>query len=141
ALVALKEAMAGGAGAFIGAGPTAKGTLKVWDVVVSPVMSRDGKVQRLLSVSRDVTEQQRVEEATRKAEAQLRLSTDSAPLLISFIDRNLRYRFVNQRYADWFSRSRSEIIGRSVQEVIGPEAFEAALPHIEGALRGNQVRY
>lgn len=43
--------------------PTAKGTPKWWDVVVSAVMGRDGKPERMVSISRDVTEQRLAEEA------------------------------------------------------------------------------
>lgn len=43
--------------------PTAKGTPKWWDVIVSPISGADGKPARLISVSRDITESKQVEEA------------------------------------------------------------------------------
>lgn len=58
--------------------PTAKGTPKMWDVVVSPIRnSDDGQVVRLLSVSRDITEQQRVEEQVQINEHTLRLTMEA----------------------------------------------------------------
>lgn len=42
--------------------PTAKGTLKSWEVVVSPVFGDAGEPVRLVSISRDVTQLIRVEE-------------------------------------------------------------------------------
>lgn len=59
---ALKTAQEGGTGRFQGFCPTAKGTPKWWDVIVTPVRdSRDQPVQ-LISVSRDITQQKLHEE-------------------------------------------------------------------------------
>ncbi len=46
--------------------PTAKGTPKWWDVVVSPVGNPDEPVQQIISVSRDVTEQKESQDALDK---------------------------------------------------------------------------
>lgn len=49
--------------------PTAKGTPRWWDVIVSPVSNNDsGEIQRLLAVSRDVTEVYLAREALRDAD-------------------------------------------------------------------------
>jgi len=53
---ALAKALTGGAGAFEGFCPTGSGRPKWWDVVVSPILDAQGRPQRLLAVSRDVTE-------------------------------------------------------------------------------------
>lgn len=50
-------AKAGNIGQFQGFCPTAKGTLKWWDVVVTPVEDALGQVTQLLVVSRDMTKQ------------------------------------------------------------------------------------
>ena len=60
---ALRTAQAGGIGRFSAFCPTAKGTPKWWDVVVTPVMGIEGRPVRLVSISRDVTEQRQSEEA------------------------------------------------------------------------------
>ena len=52
---ALVVARAGGVGRFQGFCPTMKGTPKHWDVVVTPIRGIDGKVAKLLAVSRDIT--------------------------------------------------------------------------------------
>ncbi len=63
---ALAVAQAGGVGRFVGEANTFKNTAKWWDVIVSPMPGPDGKPEKLLCVSRDIT-------ATRKAEEQSRL--------------------------------------------------------------------
>ncbi|MBC8134506.1 MAG: PAS domain-containing protein [Fibrella sp.] len=72
---------------------------------------------------------------------QLRFVTDSAPLLISYVDAGLRYRFINSHYTDWFKRGSAETLGRHVSEVIGDAAFVMVRPRLEAALRGERVSY
>lgn len=60
---AMDAARAGGVGRFSAFRPTVKGTPKWWDVVVTPIMGEDGKPLRMVSISRDVTESRRAEEA------------------------------------------------------------------------------
>lgn len=59
---ALERALRGQTCRFTGFRPTAKGTPKWWDVQVSPVRDPQGKILRLLSVSRDITERKNFEE-------------------------------------------------------------------------------
>ena len=54
-LAAMASALAGKVARFDALCPTAKGTLKWWDVVVTPMHDADGKVERLLAVSRDIS--------------------------------------------------------------------------------------
>ena len=55
ARAAVEAAKAGGAGHFQGAANTMAGTPRYWDVRVTPILGQDGRPQRLLSVSRDIT--------------------------------------------------------------------------------------
>ncbi len=71
----------------------------------------------------------------------LRNLTDALPLLISYVDKEQRYQFNNKAYEDWFGRSRDEIKDRHVAEVLGAEAYQVLLPHIEKVLAGDTVTY
>lgn len=53
---AITEAQAGRSYRFQGAANTAAGNPRYWDVKVSPIVGPDGKPERILSVSRDITE-------------------------------------------------------------------------------------
>ena len=55
AQAALQAAIAGGTGQFVCFFRTFHGLNKWWDVVVSPIVGADGRVTRLLTVSRNVT--------------------------------------------------------------------------------------
>ncbi|MBC8277063.1 MAG: PAS domain S-box protein, partial [FCB group bacterium] len=62
AVEAVSKASKGGVGIFIGFCPTAKGTPKWWSVIVTPIKDAKGSVDRLLCVSRDITEHKQAEE-------------------------------------------------------------------------------
>lgn len=59
---AVAAAAAGRPGRFTGFFPTLAGTPKWWDVVVSPVYDANGDPERLLAISRDITEHKHAEE-------------------------------------------------------------------------------
>jgi diguanylate cyclase len=54
----------------------------------------------------------------------LRTIADNVPALIAYVDTDLRYRFANERYREWFGVKSQDMIGKTVQEAMG-EAFYA----------------
>ena len=65
---ALGAAKAGGVGGFQGECPTATGTPKCWDVKITPALDGEGKIERLIVVSRDISELKRAQIAVMQAE-------------------------------------------------------------------------
>lgn len=62
---AISRAQEGRTGRFQGFCPTVDGTSKWWDVIISPVFGRDERPERLLAVSRDITERRQAAETIR----------------------------------------------------------------------------
>jgi PAS domain S-box-containing protein len=62
---AVRAALAGGNARFQGHTPTMKGRPRWWDVAVTPIPNPKGFIDRLLSVSRDITETKHLEEHQR----------------------------------------------------------------------------
>lgn len=58
---ALELARVGEASVFRGYCPTAKGTPKWWEVIVSPILDAAGQVEQILSVSRDISDRVQLE--------------------------------------------------------------------------------
>lgn len=79
--------------------------------------------------------------ALRRSEERLSLITDSVPALIGYFDKDQVYRYVNQRYADWFDRPKDGIVGCSILEVVGERIYRDVRQHIERAIGGAQVSY
>jgi PAS domain S-box-containing protein len=104
----------------------------------------DGEVQLIQDVAErtwEAVERARAEAALRKSEERMREIADAMPVLISSVGADLRFRFVNQLYCEWFGRPREEIIGRHLREVMGEEVFKARQPHFNRALRGEHVTH
>ena len=77
----------------------------------------------------------------RRSDERLKLATDAVPALISYIDKDLRYRLINRTYEEWFGHAREEILGRHMKEVLGEPALGALRPHIESALAGHATSF
>jgi PAS domain S-box-containing protein len=86
-------------------------------------------------------ERQRAVDELRKRDAELRIITDSVPVLIAYIDRNHHYRFVNRAYELWFGRQTSEVQGRHIRDVLGAAAYEMVRPYLDEAIQGRKVSY
>jgi PAS domain S-box-containing protein len=93
----------------------------------------------VLEINRDVTARLQAEEQARARERQLRFVTDAAPVLIANCDRSHRFKFVNKPYAARFGLEPSELIGRSIPEVLGVEAYKTIQPYLTEALEGRRV--
>jgi len=61
--------------------------------------------------------------------------------LISYVDRDLRYRFASTAYENWFVPPKSNIIGLHVRDVIGEESLRRVFPMMERALAGELVEF
>lgn len=60
---------------------------------------------------------------------------DHVDALLGYWDRDLRCRFANAAYKTWFGRNRSNILGMSMHDLLGP-LFELNLPHVLRVLEG-----
>ena len=80
ARAAIEAAKAGRAANFQGFATTMDGTPKWWDVNVTPILDRDGKPEKLLSVSRDITSSITAAKAIEASERQLRLALHAGRL-------------------------------------------------------------
>ncbi|MCC2644076.1 MAG: protein of unknown function, S-box protein, partial [Nitrospira sp.] len=72
ALAALEAAKAGETGKFVGFCPTIDGEAKWWDVRVTPMFDTQGYSQRLLAISRDITDYRQVQESLHASEERLK---------------------------------------------------------------------
>ena len=55
--------------------------------------------------------------------------------LLGYWSSDLRCRFANSAYEMWFGKSSNEMLGISVDELLGA-SYMLSLPHIRGALNG-----
>ena len=137
-------------------GPTAMaagvwvGESLVWDAerrefpvshIVIAHRDPQGKVEYFSALMRDISAAKAAEQAVRDSEHRLRMVTDNLPVLISYLDRDLRFRFVNRTYQQWFGTVAAPQVGTSVQEFYGEQAWVEIEPHLRTALQGQDVAY
>lgn len=118
---ALAAARAGGVGRFRGFCPTAAGTPRWWDVAVTPIPGPDGRVEQLLSVSRDVTDARAAELALAASEQRFRLMADGLPFPVWVHDPAGRLRLVNRTYCEYFGVTAEQVLGDNWQPLVHPD--------------------
>lgn len=79
--------------------------------------------------------------AAEEGVGQTRLVIDTLPVLIAYLDRDLRYRFNSRSYEDWVEQSAGELAGKHISELLEPKAFETVYQHLKTALSGQTVEY
>jgi PAS domain S-box-containing protein len=121
---------------------------KYWNIVWQPRRSPAGQVDGVMLFAFEVTEQVLArklveasrEEARRSAE-QLKTITDTLPALVAYVDSQQRYLFANRSYEPWFGVKPEQLVGKTVREFIGEEAYAKFQEPIGRALAGEVVRY
>ncbi len=111
----------------------------VLDASSAPIFNQQGQISAAIVLIQDITERKKTEQAIHEREQQLRLLTNALPVLITYVDQQRRYRFVNQTYTDWFGLTPENIVGQSVEDVLGPEAYQVIRPDIDLVLSGHKV--
>ena len=121
---AVQTAKEGGIGAFEGYSPTAKGTFKWWDIIVSPIMDDEGGVRELLSVSRDITERKKIFESLMESESLFRGLYDhmtSGSAIYEVIGEGSKG---SDYIVKNFNRRSLEIEGKTLEQVVGKSLFD-----------------
>jgi PAS domain S-box-containing protein len=76
-----------------------------------------------------------------EAEHFVRTIADNLPGRIAYWDRDLRCRFANRGYCEWFRFEPDRIVGTHASEIAGEPYFEQALPRMMLALGGEYVMF
>jgi diguanylate cyclase (GGDEF)-like protein/PAS domain S-box-containing protein len=119
----------------------ASGELRWVRMTLFPDREPGGRTGGAFVVINDIEDDVRIREALKAQEAQLRLFADNIPGPIAYLDRSLRYTFVNQAFANWVNRAQDEIYGRTPYEVMPSDVTAFLRPIIRRAQEGENVEY
>jgi PAS domain S-box-containing protein len=100
-----------------------------------PVFDENGKMWRIGSFGTDITRLKAVEMALRDRESQLRLLIDSLPVLIAYLDSDLRCRMVNSIGETWCAKPQEAILGSRPADLLGAQ-FEEWRGMLDASLQG-----
>jgi hypothetical protein len=109
--------------------------------------SCDALVQQVADLKKKIVELQKVkidvqrandEDIKRRFQNVFSLPHD----LVAYVDSNYTYRMINDRLCRDKRKSKDEIIGRKVAEVVGPQLFSQVIkPQLDRCLSGEIVHY
>jgi formate hydrogenlyase transcriptional activator len=149
AQVAVEAARKGGNGRFTGCfATTSTKQPRWWDVVVSPIRNAAGVPERLLAVSRDVTEQKRNDKALHEAylevarsEERWRSVFENSAIGVALTDLNGRFLATNLVYQRMVGYSEEEMQTLSFVEITHADYREANWALIAELLDGKQQQF
>ena len=85
-----------------------------------------------------VPAQAQSEQALQRYRDMVEATTDA----ICLVDHTYRYQVINHTYADWYGYQASQILGKTIAEVLGPETFEQRIKsQVDRCLAGEIVCY
>lgn len=110
-----------------------------WEIM--PWFNDTGAISGLVLFTEDITHRMELLEKTRRDQQLLNLIINAAPALISYVDKNGHYQWVNQTYETFFNMSAEEIVGHPVREIDGEANWKWLEPLVNQALEGLPINY
>jgi PAS domain S-box-containing protein len=137
ALSAIRSAAEGKSSMFVGFLETVNGESKWLDTNVTPILGSDARPERLLSVSRDVTERRQAEERLWRLAAVIESSDDS--ILSMSLDGTVTT--WNGGAERMYGYTAAEIIGHPVEILLPPNRPNEELDILERLKRGERIEH
>ncbi|MDF3034803.1 MAG: hypothetical protein K0S28_77, partial [Paucimonas sp.] len=81
------------------------------------------------------------EQALLRSEQRLRMIADNLPVLIAYVDADECYCFCNRNYQALFSLRGKSVIGMSVRDVLGEDAYALSSDKIKAVLDGTRISF
>ena len=104
-----------------------------------PDKDENGAVNGFYAMAYDITARKMSELRQAESEERLRTIANNLPVLISYLDRDMRYQFANAKYEEWLGVPTGRMIGKSVAELFGTDFFEQRKQYALRCLEGETV--
>ena len=137
-----------------------KGGSRFWaNVILNSRYDKDGEISGFSMVTRDITErkeyelqlqknnsnlERRIEFRTKELqwrESQLRQITNALPEAVCQVDRDEIFLFVNESFCNLLSKEKTEVIGRSMQEIFGSRYFSIFKQNVQKVLQSQLISF
>lgn len=98
-----------------------------------------GRMEYFSSIMRDITQDRAAKEALQRSRETLQTVTDAMPALVAFIDAEERFRFLNAAYEKAYGQPTAAMLGKTVCEVVGDDAYHIVREALHRALAGETI--
>jgi PAS domain S-box-containing protein len=115
------------------------GIFLIEGIILSVLMHVMGRSKRL-AVELAASESQARHEIE-QVKNLLQLSTNQVPAAIAYVDKSLRYSFLNETYRSWTGKDPKTLVGAHLREIMGEEQFKEREGHIRDVLAGKTVNF
>jgi diguanylate cyclase (GGDEF)-like protein/PAS domain S-box-containing protein len=105
---------------------------------------RQEKKQIEIQLKAGICERQRIEADQRQTADVLNeyhMALEASDDMVTVLDASYTYRMVNKAFLQQRRAERQMVIGRTVADVMGPDALQALKPHLEACFQGHTVEY
>lgn len=119
---------------------TEEGRQFVGETIGTPLRDVEDEAMGYLGIIRDVTARERNSAELSEREQLLQLVTDALPELVTYLDADGVFRFVNATAARWYARPKSQIIGKRPEELFGRKSGGLIAALMARAMQGESVR-
>lgn len=99
---------------------TAGGEYRVVEFTSAPLV-RDGVVEEIVGVGRDVTDRRRAERALRESEERFRRVFEDGPVAIALVDLDFRFTDVNEAFCQMTGFAREELLASTFLAITHPD--------------------
>lgn len=106
-----------------------------------PSRSQSGEIDGIYAVLADVENDYQLRRKLLSRERQLRLITDNIGMPVSYIDAERKVQFYNKTGFDWLGLSKGNVIGKSLEDVVGAETVKAVETWLTKAFAGESQTY
>jgi len=114
-----------------------------WVLTRGKISERDkkGNPIRMTGVHIDIDALKRAQELFVSTQNQLRQIADSVPTIISEWDQDLRCRFANRGFCEWFNISTEAVFNKSMDSIMNQDEYRSRREIFEKALKGVPQRF
>ena len=105
-----------------------------------PSLQQDAPPE-IIYAGRDITHRVDTERALADNQRRLRAITDNIPAFVLHADLNQVYTYANEPTHSVWGIAPEDILGKTIQEVVGPRIYTEIRPKIEAALRGEMTSF
>lgn len=84
---------------------------------------------------------QRAQRLQRAHDQMLRQLVDASPAMVSYVDKDGRFRLTNRAFENWLGADRNELYGHHLRDVLGQAPYDAIRAQIDRAMNGESVRF